>query len=470
MTTIQPQSDPNTFCGGCLNHSPQPLMSLHTIRKGFNIPLHGGLESTEIRDAPSVQQVAALPQEAHGIKVKMLVQEGDAVKVGTPLFCDKRDPNVLFTSPGAGTVSAVNRGFRRMALSVVVDLDGDAHENWGTLTWDHPETIANNLQRSGLWTLLRQRPFDKVAESTAHPSSLFVTATDTHPLAPPPLAVLADREDKFKSGLEVLSRLAPKTFLCTGKGEDWANLITDGVEHHQFSGAHPAGNAGVHINALDPVGQNKLAWNIGYQEVTEIGHLVQTGQLPMTRVIAAVGPAMNQPALIRVRRGTSTTKLIQAHNITEKVRVLSGSALSGDLANPDSPTGFLGSRANQMCVLSDAPEKEFIGWANPIGTRHTFTHTALGKFFRKEHKYDTDLNGSHRAIVPLGSWEEVMPMDIMPTQLIKALAAGDLEMCEKLGVLEVTEEDLALCEYLDQSKTAITSLLRAMLTQIEKEG
>ena len=132
-------------------------MSLHTIRKGFNIPLHGGLESTEIRDAPSVQQVAALPQEAHGIKVKMLVQEGDAVKVGTPLFCDKRDPNVLFTSPGAGTVSAVNRGFRRMALSVVVDLDGDAHENWGTLTWDHPETIANNLQRSGLWTLLRQR-------------------------------------------------------------------------------------------------------------------------------------------------------------------------------------------------------------------------------------------------------------------------------------------------------------------------
>jgi Na+-transporting NADH:ubiquinone oxidoreductase subunit A len=179
---------------------------------------------------------------------------------------------------------------------------------------------------------------------------------------------------------------------------------------------------------------------------------------------------MNQPALARVRRGTCTIKLIQAHNITEKVRVLSGSALSGDLADPDSPTGFLGSRANQMCVLSDAPEKEFVGWANPIGSRHTFTHTALGKLFRKKHKYDTNMNGSHRAIVPIGSWEEVMPMDIMPTQLIKALASGDLEMSEKLGVLEVAEEDLALCEYLDQSKTEVTSLLRDMLTQIEREG
>jgi len=444
-------------------------MSVTTIRNGFNIPLHGGIVNDVIVDGPAVKQVALKPQEAIGIKVKMLVQEGDAVKIGTPLFCDKRDPEVLFTSPGAGTVTAINRGARRLALSVVINLATDEYLDFGQLPFGNGEEVAASLQRTGLWALLRQRPFDQVAGSSAQPSSLFVTAIDTQPLAANPLQVLAGREEEFKAGLEVLCKLAPKTFLCTGKDDDWSSLLVEGVVQHKFHGPHPAGNPGVHINALDPVGSGKVVWNIGYQEVAEIGHLVRNQKLPTTRVVAAVGPAFDQPTLLRTRRGAATAELIKAHNIEGKVRVISGSALSGDTANPGSAIGFLGSRANQMCVLSDDPAKEFLGWANPLSSHHTFTHTSFGKLFRRKHNYNTDINGSPRAIVPLGYWEEVMPMDILPTQMIKALAAGDIEMAEKLGVLELVEEDLALCEYLDQSKTEITALLRNMLTRIQKE-
>jgi len=445
-------------------------MSVTTIRKGFNIPLPGAVTDHVIVDGPAIKQVALKPQEAHGIKVKMLVQEGDVVKIGSPLFCDKRDPDVFFTSPGAGKVAAINRGDKRLALSVVINLADDQHADFGKLAFGDAGQVASSLQRTGLWTLLRQRPFDKVAESTAAPSSLFVTCTDTHPLAAPPLAILAGREEEFKAGLQVLRKLAPQTFMCTAPGDDWSAMEVDGVNQHKFSGPHPAGNPGVHINALDPVSSKKTVWNIGFQEVAEIGHLVKTGQLPVSRVFAAVGPAFDKPTLVRTRRGVSTSELLAAHNLTGKLRAVAGSALSGDGATPGSPTAFMGCRDNQMCVLNDDPQKELLGWANPIGSRHTFTNTALIKFFRSRHKFDTDLNGGHRAIVPLGNWEEVMPMDIMPTHLIKALAAGDLEMAEKLGVLEVAEEDLALCEYLDQSKTEVTALLRAMLTRIEKEG
>lgn len=452
-------------------------MSVVKIRKGFDVPIPGGLESTVAQDGPPIHHVALKPQEALGIKTKLHVHIGQRVRLGDPLFHDRRDEHVLFTSPGAGEVVAINRGRRRMVQSVVVRLDpASGEEEQVPFEPADPvqadaDTIRGHLLRSGLWPCLRQRPFDKVAPSEGDPRSIFVTAMDTRPLAPPPLALLEGRQAAFRAGLVALGRLTSgRVRLCTAAGEDWHDFLVDGVEHTAFSGPHPAGNAGVHINALDPVGPGRAVWHVGYQDVADIGEFLTTGRIPSRRLIAVVGPAAREPALLRTRRGAATEELCAGRIGVEQARVVSGCPLAGGNAQPGGPYGFLGRYDNQVTILDDAPAREFLGWLKPIGRRHTFTNAALAKFVRRRLRFDTDRNGSDRAIVPIGSYERVMPMDIMATQLIKALASHDLEGAEKLGVLELAEEDVALCEYVCPSKTPVTRLLREMLDRIEKEG
>jgi Na+-transporting NADH:ubiquinone oxidoreductase subunit A len=443
-------------------------MATYTIKKGLNLPISGSTSSPDCVQGAAAQQVALLPQEAWGIKVQMLAAVGDQVKVGSPLFCDRRDPGVIFTSPAAGTIAAVNRGARRAVQSVVIDVASfSEHAELPSSDGSRNKLVAS-LAASGLWPNLRQRPFDKVAQSGDTPQAIFVTATDTNPLAANPIDLVCCREADVQAGLKALLTLSGgAVYFNTDDKTDWSGFLIEGVEQHSFKGPHPAGNAGVHINALHPVNLERNVWHVDVQNLADIGAFLSSGKVPTARKVAIGGPAATKCEIVETQRGAAMTTFSDYANST--VRFVSGSLLSGATANPGDEKGFLGRFAQQVSIVDDAPEREFINWMKPIGSRWSLSGTYLAKFVKKSFKTDTDLNGGERAIVPIGSYEKVMPFDIMPTQLIKALASNDMTTAEKLGVLEIVEEDIALCQYVCASKIDITDILRAMLTRIEKE-
>ncbi len=458
-------------------------MTLIRIKRGLNLPLPGGLDSTVLVQAPDPAHVALLPQESWGIKVQMLAQEGDRVLVGAPLFCDRRDPRVLYTSPAAGVLEKVVRGDKRVVLAVVVKPDNFNEQAPQLARVDLAKAgraeIVEALAASGLWPALRQRPFDRVAHSDEVPRTIFVTAMDTEPLAASPREAVRGREDAFRAGLKALVKLAEKgVWLCTSAEENWSELSTEGgqpiagVQARQFAGPHPAGLAGTHIHFLDPVGAKRKVWHVAAQDVADIGEFLSTGHLPTRRRVAVVGPAAAKTAYVATRRGADLGAFESyADRARGAVRFICGSALSGRTAPPGTDAGYLGRWERQITLLSDETEREFLGWSVPLGRRWSITNVYPGKFlFPRKLRFDTDLNGSPRAIVPIGVWERVMPLDVLPTPLIKALASREMEDAEKLGALELAEEDLALCEFVDQSKTPVTALLRDMLTLIEKEN
>lgn len=457
-------------------------MTLIRIQRGLDLPLPGALESTELQPLADPGRVALMPPESWGIKVQLLVEEGARVQVGTPLYCDRRDPAVIYASPAAGVVEKIERGQKRAVLAVVVRAEDFSAQADGLRTCDPArasrEELVAVLAASGLWPALRRRPFDCVARSTETPRSIFVTALDTEPLAVSPREAVRGREDAFRAGLRALVKLSERgVWLCTSADEDWSELRTvggqpiEGVQARMFRGPHPAGLAGTHIHLLDPVGAKRCAWHVAAQDVADLGEFLTTGRVPTQRRVAVVGPAAAKRALVTTRRGADTASFAPFATAGGAVRTIGGSVLSGRTAQPGTPAGFLGRWDRMISLLCDEPERELLGWSAPVGRRWSLTNVYPAKFLRpKSLRYDTDLNGSPRAIVPIGVWERVMPLDVLPTQLIKALAADDLEDAEKLGALELAEEDLALCEYVDQSKTPVTAMLRAMLTRMEKEG
>lgn len=458
-------------------------MTLIRIRRGLDVPVPGALDGAGLQPLPEPARVALLPQQSWGIKVQLLAQEGDRVKVGSPLYCDRRDPAVIYASPAAGVVEKIERGAKRSVLAVVVRAEGFEAQADGLRACDPArasrEELAAALAASGLWPALRRRPFDCVARSEETPRSIFVTALDTEPLAVSPREAVRGREDHFRAGLKALVRLAERgVWLCSAADEDWSELRSEGgqpiagVQARQFRGPHPAGLAGTHIHLLDPVGAKRCAWHVAAQDVADIGEFLATGRVPTARRVAVVGPAAEKRAFVGTRRGAETALFAPfAAKNQGALRFIGGSPLCGRTAAPGSAEGYLGRWERQVTLLCDEPQRDLLGWSAPIGRRWSFTNVYAAKFLRpRTLRFDTDLNGSPRAIVPIGAWERVMPLDVLPTQLIKALAADDFEGAEKLGALELAEEDLALCEFVDQSKTPVGALLRAMLTRMEKEG
>jgi Na+-transporting NADH:ubiquinone oxidoreductase subunit A len=449
-------------------------MSAIKIKRGLNLPISGSLTAAEPVKAPVIKHVALLPQEAVGIKTKLICEVGDTVKIGSPLFFDKRSKNVLFTSPAAGEVLAIHRGHRRSVQSVVVMVDeSDDQVDFGPFdaSKSSREDLVAFLCRTGFWPTLRQRPFGIIPDPASQPQALVVTAADTRPLAPEPQDLLKGRQDHFRCGLAAVQKLTSgPTWLCTHGGKNWESFLVDGVMHQEFSGPHPAGNAGVHIHHLAPAGPKATTWHIDYQDVADLGEFLNTGMIPTHCLVALVGPGVRQPKLLRTRKGSATGDLCALDTPFEKPRFISGSALGGRICPPSTETGYLGRYSNMITVLDDQPKRRFLDWLHPFGKQHTVTNTLVAKFSHKTFDYNTDLNGGLRAIVPIGSYEEVMPMDILATQLFRALAANDLGASEKLGALELSEEDLALCEYVCPSKIEFGALLRTMLTRIQKEG
>ncbi len=444
------------------------------ITKGLDLPIAGLPDQQRIDDV-TVSRVAIVGEEYVGLRPSMAVKEGDRVIKGQLLFEDKKIPGVRFTSPACGTVSAIHRGERRVLQSVVIDIDGDesvaftryAADELATLPRD---TVASQLIESGLWTAMRTRPFSKTPTPGTEPVAIFVTAMDTNPLAADPQPIILAQREAFNAGLTLLTRLTDgKVHVCQHSGGKLGGHPQGQVTFNQFTGPHPAGLVGTHIHFLEPVSLNKQVWHLNYQDVIAIGKLFLDGVLWTERVIALGGPQVKHPRLVRTRLGADLNALLVDELVAGENRVLSGSVLNGTQAT--GPHAFLGRFHLQVSVLKEGREKELLGWVAPGRDKFSITRTTLGHFLKyKLFNFSTDTHGGERAMVPIGSYERVMPLDILPTVLLRDLLAGDTDSAQALGCLELDEEDLALCTYVCPGKYEYGPVLRRVLTQIEQEG
>ena len=442
------------------------------IKRGLDLPISGQPQQ-QIEPAVAVTNVAVLGCDYHGMRPTMAVQVGERVKTGQVLFADKKNPGVVFTAPATGVVSAIHRGEQRVLQSVVIDVEADefvefARCDAASLSQLPAQAVRDNLQQSGLWAALRTRPFSKVPAVDATPSSIFVTAIDTHPLAADPALIIGERAADFANGLCVLARLA-RVFLCKAAGQALPGEGQVNVEVAEFAGPHPAGLPGTHIHFLDPVSAGKSVWHIGYQDVLAIGALFTTGRLNPERVIALAGPAVKRPRLLRTRLGANLALLATGELKDGCNRLISGSLLGG--RHGRGPYAYLGRYHQQLSCLHEGDEREFLHYLRAGVNKHSVLNVFVSKLLgEKRFAFDTSTNGSARAMVPVGSYEAVMPLDILPTQLLRYLIVGDTEMAQKLGCLELDEEDLALCTYVCPGKYEYGPILRDNLTRIEKEG
>ncbi|HDR1798910.1 Na(+)-translocating NADH-quinone reductase subunit A [Pasteurella multocida] len=444
-----------------------------TIKKGLNLPISGSPEQV-IRDGNAITEVALLGEEYVGMRPSMKVREGDVVKKGQVLFEDKKNPGVVFTAPASGTVTAIHRGAKRVLQSVVIKIEGNEQITFEKYTTEQlnqltSEQVRQNLQTSGLWTALRTRPFSKVPAVDATPVSIFVNAMDTNPLCADPQVIVQQSAQAFEAGLTVLSRLHEgKVYLCKAANASIPSPSIANLDVKEFAGPHPAGLSGTHIHFIDPVSATKFVWYINYQDVIAVGKLFTTGELDVSRVVSLAGPQVKNPRLVRTVLGANLSQLTANEVKDGENRVISGSVLSG--AKAAGPVDYLGRHALQVSVLEEGREKEFLGWIMPGANKYSLSRTVLGHFSKKLFNFTTALNGGERAMVPIGAYERVMPLDIIPTLLLRDLAAGDTDSAQALGCLELDEEDLALCTFVCPGKNEYGPLLRQALDKIEKEG
>jgi len=453
-------------------------VAVHRIARGLDLPLAGDPAHVIDVAAPPAR-VALLAADYPGLKPTILVQPGERVLRGQPLFEDKKTPGVRYTATASGTVAAIYRGDMRAFVSLVIDVAADdgpdaqlafAGYRGGPVDALDAEGVRALLVESGLWTAFRTRPFSRVPAPAALPHAIFVTAIDTHPHAPPVDLVLAGREADFDAGVRCVARLcAGRTYVCKAAGSAVTAPAVERVTAEEFAGPHPAGTPGVHIHRLDPVHADKSVWHIGYQDVLSIGRLVTTGRLDVERVISLAGPGAARPRLLRARLGASTDELTRAECEPGAQRVISGSVLDGRIARGD-VDGYLGRYHRQIAVLPEGDERELFGWIAPGVNKFSIWGVVLGHWAgARRLALTTTTNGSARAMVPIGAYERVMPMDLMPTFLLRALITRNIEWAEEQGVLELDEEDLALCTFVCPGKYEYAPLLRDMLTRLEKE-
>ena len=449
---------------------------MHRIKRGLNLPIAGAPEQ-QIDDAPAVRSVAVIGADYHGLKPTMAVQTGDRVKIGQPLFADKNQPGVHITAPAAGVVSAINRGERRVLQSVVIEIDESAGDDCALefARFDDAQLetldaaqVRDNLQRSGLWTALRTRPFSKIPAVDATAAAIFVTAIDTHPLAADPAPIIDAHAADFRRGLMALSRLAP-LFLCKAPDARLPGQDLPGLKVESFEGPHPAGLPGTHIHFLLPVSATRTVWHIGYQDVIAVGKLFVTGRLWNERIVALGGPVVKNPRLLRTRLGANLLELTAGELRDGDNRVISGSVFGGRTARE--AYAFLGRYHLQISCLLEGREREMMHYMRLGANKHSVSKSFLSCLLGdRPLALTTSTHGSQRAMLPIGNYEAVMPLDILPTQLLRYLIIGDTEMAQKLGCLELDEEDLALCTYTCSGKYEYGPILRDNLTRIEKEG
>lgn len=442
------------------------------ISKGLDLPITGAPRQ-EIQEGNAITRVALLGEEFVGMRPTMSVQVGDVVKKGQVLFEDKKNPGVVFTAPAAGTVAEINRGAKRVLQSVVIEVQGDDEVTFDAVAADQlatlaRESIVKTLVDSGVWTVFRTRPYSKVPAVDSAPKAIFVNAMDTNPLAADPAVIIATRKDDFTNGLTVIKQLTEgKVYVSKAPGAEIP--VTGNEEVNEFAGPHPAGLVGTHIHFLDSAGPQKTVWHLSYQDVIAIGHLFTTGKIDASKVVSLAGPAVKEPRLVKTVNGASIDELTAGQLVEGEIRCVSGSVLNGTHAT--GPHAYLGRYHNQVSCLAEGREKVLFGWILPGSNQHSITRSYLGHLSPKKlFDMTTTTNGSDRAMVPIGNYERVMPLDILPTLLLRDILSGDTDSAQTLGCMELDEEDLALCTYVCPGKYKYGEVLRDCLTKIEKEG
>ena len=464
-------------------------MSLHTVRRGFDIRVAGAPAADGRADELRVpSRVALLGADYPGMRPTMRVREGDSVSRGDVLFEDKKTPGVRFTAPLAGRVAAVHRGERRAFRSLVIEVNPDERAGGGGSAghapsgWSgrHPdaltdETVRELLLESGEWTAIRTRPFGRVANPETRPRAVFLTATDSAPLAPDPVAAVAGRDTDLEWGAAAVAKLTDgPVFVCSRAGRRLPVPEGDRVRHEAFTGPHPAGTAGLHIHRLAPVRRGHEAWHLDAQDLASIGKLFRTGSGDALRVVSLGGPPLRRPALLRAPIGASLDDFaapdLEAGAGPAERRVISGSLLSGRTASGE-VTGYLGRYHRQVTVLAEDRRRRFLGWLAPGAAAVSVSRAYLSSVLPSRARgLTTGTNGSRRAIVPIGTYDKVMAFDIPAAMLCRALLMEDIERAEELGVLELIEEDVGLLTFACPAKNDYAPALRRVLDTLEKEG
>ncbi|NTW25719.1 MAG: Na(+)-translocating NADH-quinone reductase subunit A [Lentimicrobium sp.] len=441
-----------------------------TLNKGLNIRLKGEAEKN-LRESTSLH-FALKPTDFIGVFPRMLVKEGDTVKAGTPLFIDKYRENICFTSPVSGTVAEIKRGDKRVLLEVRIETDGkNSQENFGSADPAKlsKSEITEKLLKSGLWSLIRQRPYGIIANPEQTPKAIHISAFDTAPLAPDYDFIVSGKGDSFQAGLDALAKLTNGKVHLNVSANTSAKEFLDSrnVEITTFKGPHPAGNVGIQIHHIDPINKGDVVWFAGVQDVITIGNLFRQGVYNPEIIVALAGSEVKKTAYFKTRRGACISKIVEGNVKEGTVRYISGNVLTGSTIRHDSFIGFYDS---MISIIPEGNYHEFLGWALPGLDKLSFSRSFFSWLTpSKQYKVDTNLHGGERALVMTGKFEEVFPMDILPMQLIKASLAEDIELMEKLGIYEIEPEDMALCEFIDTSKTEIQSIIRNGLELVRKE-
>ena len=447
------------------------------INKGLELPSKGKPDISNVHEVFS-KSIGVLGKDYHGMKPTMLVQENENVIKGQPLFEDKKNPGVIFTAPASGVVSSINRGERRAFLSLIIEKKQDDQEQFDFISSQNlsdlsEEDVVKILVKSGLWTVLKTRPFSKIPKINERPNDIFISLIDSNPLSVDPEEIIKSEEDFFNVGIKVMMRLAKNSVnVSTKPSSNIEKLDLENLYYYEFDGPHPVGLVGTQIHTISPASLTNQIWTVGYQEVLMIGKLFKTGLLDNSKKLSLSGPMVSQPGMNVSENGANLDEILIGKIEGESNRIISGSVLNGSEAK--APENFLGRYHNQITVLREVnkSDREFLNFLRPGLKKHSFLRVFFTKLKEKglSLNYSTAMNGSDRAIVPLGIYEDIFPYKIMITQLLRSIVVGDTETAQKLGVLELDEEDLALCTYSCPSKYDYGSLLREMLTKIEEEG
>lgn len=447
------------------------------LRKGLDIPL-GGPPDQLIGSAPPVERVAFVAADFLSLRQLpgVLVSEGESVCLGQPLIRCKQHPQIVGVSPGSGVVEEIIRGDKRALKAIVVRLHGDDCQTFqrhdraslDTLT---SAQIKKHLQETGMWLALRTRPFSLTPEPESTPHALFITAMDTQPLAARPDIIINAAAEDFVYGLEIISKLCEgPTYVCSAADAKLPVACDKYAKRALFSGPHPAGLAGTHIHHISPVDGRRTVWTIHYQDVIAIGRLFATGRFPVERIVALCGPRMQQPRLVETRLGACVADLLAGQAHDPATRIITGSVLSGRHAI--GWAGYLGWHHYQVTAVSESHQRELLGWLAPGLDKFSASRAFISHLRSKQTRYamDSSYHGSPRAMVPIGAYERVMPLDLLITPLLRALLVGDIDTAIELGCLELDEEDLALCSFVCPSKHDFGVVLREILDRIQRES
>jgi Na+-transporting NADH:ubiquinone oxidoreductase subunit A len=447
------------------------MSTVYNIKKGLDIKLLGEAEKTVVDLNATL--FAVKPTDFMGCFPKLLVEEGTDVKAGSPLFYDKYRDQIYFTSPVSGKVSEIRRGAKRKLLEIVIESDGKNDSlDFGSaeISSLSREDITAKMLKSGVWPVLRQRPYSVIAEPGDKPKSIFIPAFDSAPLAPDYDLAVHGHGKEFQAGIDVLSKLTDGDIYLNVHAEKTVSKVflnAKNVKINSFRGPHPSGNVSVHISRLNPINKGEVVWYVYPQDVMTIGRLFLTGKYDSTQLVALTGSEVKNPHYFKTPKGASIKNMVH-NNVNEgKLRYISGNVLTGDKIEKH---GFIGFYHQQTTVIPEGDYYEFFGWAKLGFGKWSFSKS-FPAFLRpgKKYRLDTNLHGGERAYVMNGMFEKVFPFDIYPMQLIKAVLVKDIDLMENLGIYEIDEEDFALCEVIDTSKTEIQKIIRDGLDMIRKE-